>query len=417
EDAIMLPRDDGDAARIVILCILLTALTAVLLTVASLFSEGVAALLGVDAIAPWLWLLAPTLLLMRVVKLGELWVTREREFRHSSGAELVNKVVMVSSRVGSGLWTTLGAGGLIGGFTAGQVAGAAYYAAVLGRRASAFLGTHRPLDGLRDQARRYERFPLYAMPASLLNAVVARLPVLLLPLFFSLETLGLFGRAFVALAVPLGLVGNAVSQVFFVHAVDAHREGRLGELTRLVHDRLVMLGVFPALMLVFLGPELFEFVFGRAWRAAGVFEQWLAVWFFSAAVASPLTRLFDVLERQRLELVMSFVAFVVLGAALVAGGRMGDDVLVMALIGIAGTSVRILHIGVMMRLAGVSVRAALRPYVRYGALSLPFILPIFWIRTILPLWAIAVIAAFLGGMYFAVVLWRNRLLAIRPSDG
>src|SRR5690606_41356263 len=62
--AIMLPRDDGDAARIVILCILLTALTAVLLTVASLFSEGVAALLGVDAIAPWLWLLAPTLLLI-----------------------------------------------------------------------------------------------------------------------------------------------------------------------------------------------------------------------------------------------------------------------------------------------------------------------------------------------------------------
>src|SRR5690606_41594602 len=118
-----------------------------------------------------LCLLTPHLLLIRVDKRGEWGVTREREFRLWDGAELVNKVVMVSSRVGSGLWTTLGAGGLIGGFTAGQVAGTAYYAAVLGRRASAFLGTHRPLGGLRDQARRYKRFPLYAVPASPLDRV------------------------------------------------------------------------------------------------------------------------------------------------------------------------------------------------------------------------------------------------------
>lgn len=412
EDAIMLPESDRVAGTVVVLSAILVVVTAAVVFFGSFFGGVVAPLLGAESVMPWLWLLAPTLVLMRLAKLGEIWSTRQKRFRQTAGGEIINKSVTASSRIGAGAGTNLGAGGLIGGFAAGQLVTAVYYAAVLRKRVLSLLRSPVSLDDLRASAKRYRRFPIYATPAAILNVVVSRLPVLLLPLYFTMETVGLFGRAFVALAVPLSLVGGAVSQVFFVHAVEAHREKRLNALTEMVHDRLVMFAMFPAVLLIFLAPELFAFVFGPAWQTAGVYEQYLALWFFTAGVASPLTRLFDVLEKQRIELVMSVITCVALIAAFVVGGRTGDAIVVMAAIGAAGTAVRGVHIAVMMKLAGVRLRAVPRPYVRYLLISLPLVLVVFLTKTLIPLWLVAVASAFMGACYLAIVLRGDRFSSI-----
>lgn len=410
EDAILLPEDDRDAAAIFWLAILLTSVTVVLTLALVFWRDEIASFLRVERVAPYLWLIPPTLLLMRFGKLGEVWLSRFKAFRTVTAGELTNKAAMLSSRIGAGAATGLGAGGLIGGLVFAHVISSIYYFVALTRGAGRRLAGTLDIDVMARMARRYRRFPAYSTPAAALNAVVARLPVLLLPIYFSLETVGLFGRAFVALAVPLSLIGTAVSQVFFVHAAEAHREHRLGEFTRTVHARLVMIGIFPTLMLIAVGPELFAFVFGPEWREAGVFEQYLAAWFFAGGVASPLTRLFDVLERQRTELLISLATFVALASALVIGGRTGDILLTMALMSLAGVLIRILHIYTMMRLAYVRGRHTLAPYLKYAAISIPLVLPAFFVRGVFPLWGIAATAAAGGVLYLAVVVWRDRLL-------
>ncbi len=410
EDAILLPESDRDAGSVLWLAILLTCGTVLLTSIAVLWSDEIAHALRVEAVAPYLWLVPPTLLLMRFGKLTEVWLSRKKAFRAITAGEVTNKLAMVSARVGAGAATSLGAGGLIGGFVAAHVASGTYYAAILVRRFGHGLPEAFDVGGMRRAARRFRRFPLYSSPAAALNAVVARLPVLLLPVFFSLETVGYFGRAFVALAVPLSLIGTAISQVFFVHAAEAHREDRLAEFTGTVHQRLVMIGMYPTVVLIAVGPELLEFVFGPAWRTAGVFEQVLAVWFFAGGVASPLTRLFDVLERQRTELLISISTCLALTTALIIGGRTGSALLTMGLMSAAGVLIRILHIGTMMGLASVSVRQAVRPYLRYALFSIPLALPPFLLRDAIPLWAVTVVAASCGLAYLAVVIWRDRLL-------
>ena len=410
EDAMLLPEDDRDAAAIFWLALLLTSGTVVLTLILVFWRDEIASFLRVDDVAPYLWLVPPTLLLMRFGKLSEVWLSRFKEFRTVTAGEVTNKAAMLSSRIGAGAATGLGAGALIGGFVVAHVVSGIYYLVALTRGAGRRLAGTFDADLMRSAAHRYRRFPAYSTPAAALNAVVARLPVLLLPVFFNLESVGLFGRAFVALAVPLSLIGTAISQVFFVHAAEANREHRLGEFTRTVHARLVMIGMFPMLMLVAVGPELFAFVFGPEWRTAGVFEQYLAAWFFAGGVASPLTRLFDVLERQRTELLISVATFFALATALVIGGRTGDILLTMALMSLAGVLIRSVHIYIMMRLASVRGRHTIAPYLKYAAISAPLVLPAYLVRDAFPLWGIAVTAAAGGVLYLAVVVWRDRLL-------
>ena len=409
EDAVMLPEEDEKASSVFWLAAALTLATVVLTAILAIWSREIAAFLRVEGIAVWLWLVAPTLLLMRLCKLSEIWLTRERLFRVITGGEVANKVAMMGSRIGAGAVTNLGAGGLIGGFVIAHVVSSAYFLRSLARSVGNRL-VSVSLRQMRESATRYRRFALYSTPAAFLNAVVARLPVLLLPVFFDMEAVGYFGRAFVALAVPLSLVGTAVSQVFIVHAAEAHRAHRLAALTETVHARLVMVGMFPTLLLVAAGPELFAFVFGTEWRTAGEFARYLAFWFFAGGVASPLSRLFDVLERQRTELLISTATCLGLTAALVIGGRSGNIRLTMGLVAIAGTSIRVMHIGTMTQLAGIRLRDTLQPYIRYLLLGLPLVAPVLLLRNVIEGWALTLLAALCGAVYVAVVVWRERLL-------
>ncbi len=409
DDAVMLPDDDRKAYAVLWLTGALSMGTVALVAIASLWSEEIAALLGLPEIAPWLWLVAPVLLLIRFARLAESWLTRKRAFRTITGAEATNKLGILASRIGLGATTNLGAVGLIGGFIVGQAAWAAWFAAALLRRAETARAWRPSIRELRSVAGRYRRFPLYATPSSLLNTVLGRLPVLLLPVYFGWDATGLYGRAFAALAIPLSFIGTAVAQVFFVDGAQAYRENRLAGFTKNVHARLVMVGMFPCMLLIAAGPELFAFVFGANWRVAGVYEQYLACWFFLSAVASPLTRLFDILELQRAELAISIGSFLLLGAALVWGGATGNILFAMGLMAIAGSAGRIFQLGAMLKYAGVSLRDAASAYVRYALIALPLVACVWLTRGIWPTWAVGLAAMAAGAAYFGFVAWREKI--------
>ena len=410
EEAVMLPASDQKARTVVWLAGILTLVITATVALVSLWSREITSLLGApEEIASWLWLVAPTLLLIRFGKLAETWLTRKRAFRTITGAEATNKIAIISSRIGLGAGTPLGAGGLILGFITGHALGAAYFGAALLRRNRA-PDTRRPsMSELRSVARRYRRFPLYAMPSSLLNTVLGRLPVLLLPVYFGWDVTGLYGRAFAVLAIPLSLIGTAVAQVFFVDGATAHRENRLAGFTESVHARLVMVGMFPCMLLIAAGPELFAFVFGAGWRAAGVYEQYLACWFFLSAVASPLTRLFDILELQRAELGISIGSFLLLAAALFWGGNTGNVLLTMGLLAGAGAFARIFQIAAMLKFAKVSLRRAGGAYIRYALIALPPVACVWLARGLWPAWAVALTAIAAGAAYFGFVVWREKM--------
>ncbi len=416
EDALMLPESDREAASVLGLAAVLVAAFVALTGLLLPWREAFAGFLGAPALASWLWLLPPALLIMRAARLSELWLTRAKRFRPISAAQATQAGAMVTARIGAGLPPIqAGAGGLIGGFVFGNMVAAALLLWAALRRSGAlfreaFRGFH-----LRDLARRYRRFPLFSMPSTLLSALLTRMPFFLLLPFFGQSVVGLFGLAFNAMLIPLSLVGAAVAQVFFVHAAEAHRDGTLAGLTATVHRRLVMIGLFPTLALLLAGPDVFDFVFSAAWRTSGRYVQYLGPWLFLSAVASPLTRLFDVLERQRLDLAVSLGMFVVLAAALYAGARTGDADVCLAALGLAGGAARAAQIVILTRLSGVSWGALARPYLRYLIFGLPGLLLLGVSLTFhRPVLTTAAFAG-AGATYVLLVLRRDRLLEARPG--
>lgn len=412
EDAIMLPEDDRQAAGLLGLSLALVLATAALLVAVLPWRDALAAWLEVPDLAPWMWLVPVTLVLMRVARLSELWLTRFRDYRPLSAAQVAGTATMQGGRIAAGA-AGAGVGGLVGGFAAAQAVTAAMYAVRLARRHAAALGAAFDASAWVRLARRYRRFPFFSMPSAFLGSLVARMPVLLLPVFFDITTLGLYGRALMALYIPLSLVGNAVAQVFFVEAADAHRAGTLATLTRGVHARLVMVCLFPTLVLLAAGPDLFEVVFGDVWRPAGRYVQALGPWLLLMGITSPLTRLFDVLERQRLELGIGVALFVVQLAALLVGGATGDVMTTLVLLGVVGAVARAVQLGLLLRLAGVPLRGALAPYARYGLGALPFLAPIALALLAGRPWVTAAVAVAAGAGYAAVVIRREGLLAPR----
>ena len=417
EDALMLPDDEQEAAGVVWLALVVLASFATLFSVLLIWRDEIAAWLGLPAIAPWLLLVPPTLLAMRTAKVAELWLIRAKRFRHVTAGQVASTSTMVASRIGAGLPpVNAGAGGLIGGFFLGHVVSVLVLGGSMLRQSARLLWASFSWARIAGAARRYRRFPLFSTPSALLNALVARLPFLMLPFFFDEAVIGLFGRAFNVLAIPLGLIGGAVARVFFVHAAEALRAERLTEVSLTVHKRLVMLGLFPTLALLLAGPDIFAVVFGAPWREAGEFVQYIGPWLFLGAVASPLTRLFDVLERQRLDLATSVLLFVAMAVALILGGQTGDAPKTLLLLGAAGVAVRLIHLGVLLRLAHVPYRAALQAYGRYALFSLPGLALLAAAMELGPAWLTTLAAAIAGLIYAVLVLWKDKLLALRPES-
>lgn len=352
-DALLLPDDDRDALPLIQVAatILLTFSGASLLfywrgdVVASWFAQ--------PELAPWLGLLPVALLGTGALQIFETWFTRTESYRVISRTRILRSGIIVLVQVAGGLAGGR-AGTLIGGYVGGYVGAALALGGLFLMRYGPALRARTSVGAMTRSARRYARFLRYSTPAALLNNLGGRLPVLILLWYFDTEVVAFYGLAHGSLAVPLNLVNGAIGQVFFARAPGAVQENRLPALTRSVTDRLLALALPGALLAVALGPPLFETVFGSAWTEAGRFARYLGPWLAFAAVTSPLTRLFDVLEEQRIDFWFSAGMFAVHVTVLILGCRTGDPRTALLTYGVAGILLRVAHLGLLLRLAGVA---------------------------------------------------------------
>ena len=354
DDAVAVPASRRDGAGVLALALSGSVAAGALVALLLPIRGAVASALGAPELAPLLGLLPVVVTALGVAASTQSWLAREERFRAISAAILAQAAVAVGVQVAareSSAW------GLVAGTAAGAVvlAGVGLAAAV---RSGALVEARGAALGA--LARRYRQFPAFGIPASGMTQLAARLPPLLLVGAFGAAVVGQFTVALAAVAVPVGLVTDAVGQVFYVRAAEATREGRLGPLVERTFGRLAAFAAYPVAAVALLGPDLFAWVFGAEWRAAGEIARALSPWLFLAAVAPPLTRAFDVTERQREELWTGAATAFFVGGGLVLGVRSGDLDTALGLLMAGGVAARLVQLGVI---AYVS-RAPVGPLVR-----------------------------------------------------
>jgi O-antigen/teichoic acid export membrane protein len=124
----------------------------------------------------------------------------------------------------------------------------------------------------------------------------------------------------------MSLLGAAVSQVYYPHAVTEYRAGRLAPFTADVIGKLARVGVGPLVFTGIVAPTLFPPLFGPGWARAGVLVSWMTPWFVCQFLSSPVSMLLYVTSNQFAAMALQLGGFAlrtaaVLAAALVIAGR------------------------------------------------------------------------------------------------
>ncbi|HYE96194.1 MAG TPA: lipopolysaccharide biosynthesis protein [Rubricoccaceae bacterium] len=404
DSAALLPERDDEAASLLVLGLFGGVVTALLTGLAVVFRNDLAALARDEAVSPALLALPPAVLFLAWGQSFELWHTRRHRFRLIASARLAQGLTIVGGQMAAGL-AALGATGLVGPSLAGfGVAALALGLVVLLRDGPALRAVRWDLT--RRMAARFSRFPYFSAPAAFLNVLGTRLPVFLLAAFFSTGVVGQFGVAWGTMVLPLVLVTGAVGQVYHVRAAEAHRTGALAPLTRQVLRGMLVVAAYPTLAVLAAGPTLFAFVFGEGWGTSGEYARAMAGWTLFTSVASPLTRIFDVTERQRVDLVSSLGMFATMAVVLLAAGQTGSALGAVIAAGAAGALLRIGHLGWMLHLAGVPLPSAAADTARVLGLALPFALAVFLADALGGTGSVVTGVAVLAGLAYLAVAHR-----------
>lgn len=168
----------------------------------------------------------------------------------------------------------------------------------------------KPTTSQWNYLKKHQAFWRFALPADLINAVAGQLPLLLIGAKHGVLAAGLFALTQRVLSAPISLLASSVLEVFKRQSVHDFQElGNCEVIYRHTFKVLALLGCGPALFIFLFGPHLFAWLFGASWREAGELARILAPLYFFRFVASPLSYVFYVAGKQRIDLIWQIVLF------------------------------------------------------------------------------------------------------------
>lgn len=199
-------------------------------------------------------------------------------------------------------WAALGSSGLI-------------WAQALGYLAGGWSGLHRSLfrwgrairrQGLclRDTFSRYRRFPLVLAPAALFNLASQHFPVLALGYIYGLYEAGLYALVMRVCGAPLGLLGQAVSQVYaseFRTFLDSRNELLARKYVAML-ARLLGIGVIVVGALVLVMNLWGTWLFGAKWANIGTVTSLLSMMLIMDFATTPISMTLGYLGNGRTQL-------------------------------------------------------------------------------------------------------------------
>ena len=324
ELAIMLPPTARRAFSVAALTLAITLASCTLLLAATPFAAGlVPTWVQEEGHAGLVYLVPFGVLASALFQTLNYWTVYQGGFRTLGAAKITQTSATASAQLVAG---SLGGG--VGSLLAGHVIGFAVSVGVLGGRFLAAAQQWLPSTSVKDLlavATRYRRFPLLSLPADTTNVLSNQAPVFLLGALFGPTAAGLYALTQRVVGAPIGIVASSVLDVFRERAAREFRErGNCVAAFGTTFRALAALGIVPFSLLFLYSPGLFALVFGEEWREAGEYARLLVPMFFLRFVASPLSYVLYVAEKQSYDLLWQIALLVGTLTAIWAGAQLGD---------------------------------------------------------------------------------------------
>lgn len=410
EFSIMLPKDDEESANIVALCIILLTSTSIIIgSIFVLIPEKIGNLLNAPQLSAYLIFVPIVVFLSALFYVLNYWTSRRVMYGVIATARVVNSLSSKVTQIGIGLVRTSPAG-LISGYFFGYLL--ADLCMLIKIRSDLHLFNNISLKNMRRLAIRYKRFPIFSMWSQLSNVISLQLTPFMLVYFFSSTVVGYYSMANQLLVLPLTLVGGAASQVFFQKASEVKNiSGSLKTILSDVHRRLVSIGVFPMMIFMIIGDDLFSFFLGSNWYTAGIYAKIMAPWIFLRFIYAPISSAFNILEKQNVALCFNLAFVISIFVALYIGGNSGDPIIALALLSTTAVFLWGAADLYVLRMSDVGCIEEIKHLIEYIAIAFAISLPLIVVKYLsFSIYVIFIVSFAVTFAYYLVVMYKDTTL-------
>ncbi len=168
------------------------------------------------------------------------------------------------------------------------------------------------LSVIKKVAFRYKDFPKYGLFGASLQNIAIQFPIFLLSSFYSNLIVGFYSLCHRSITAPLQIITSAFGDVFRHEASIAfNKNGNCKKAFINFAKKLICFGLILFMPLLIFGKEIYSYVFGNEWKTAGLYAQILAPMFIIRIVASPLSTVSVIAEKQSLDLVFQIIIIAV----------------------------------------------------------------------------------------------------------
>ncbi|MDM5361451.1 oligosaccharide flippase family protein [Peribacillus sp. ACCC06369] len=152
--------------------------------------------------------------------------------------------------------------------------------------------------------KKYEDFAKYSTWSTLLSSLSMQIIFLLLMRLYGPEVTGYFSMASKTVGLPITMVGASISPVFYTEALKSitNDPRRVLKLYRSILAKLAMAGIPSLILLAWIAPGLFSFVFGEEWRVSGEYVTLMSFMFISQVIVIPISQILYLIKKQRTQL-------------------------------------------------------------------------------------------------------------------
>lgn len=319
ELAIMLPEKDEDAVNLVALSILIAfSISFATFLIVLIFNKSITKLLGNPEISLWLYFIPVSVLLTGIFQALNYWANRKKQYRRLSMRRILQSGSTVVSQLVLGVMK-IGSGGLVGGGIIGQALATGVFAREVLKDDRGKINLINAIR-LKQLFIRYKSFPKYDIPASFINVLSNQLPVFLFSGFFGSAIVGFYSLTQRILSTPISFIATSILGVFKQRASEDYvQHGNCKEIYVKTLKTLAMFSIIPFVVLFINAPWLFAFIFGEKWRVAGEYTQIMAIMFFLRFIASPLSFVLYIAEKQHYEFIWQLVLLFSTAVSLLIG--------------------------------------------------------------------------------------------------
>lgn len=312
QKAIPIAESDRRAINTLILAFFITiCFTLIIGFVLMFFGTPIIDVLDSSAIEKYIYFIPIGVCLAGSYKIFIQWAYRNRSYKVIARTRIWQSIMSNIIKVLLGV-LKFGPVGLILGRTVGDSAGLITLSKNILKNKN--LVRLINLKDIRIMAKRFVKFPLYSAPSDLVFMTSMQMPPILLTSIFGSSVVGLFGLANSIVGLPVALISNSFSQVFYAEIANIGKTNprEIKRLSIKLLKNLSLLGLIPLSILLIFSPMLFSFVFGEEWFEAGKYAQILSVMYYFYFIILPFGRILEVLEKQKEGLFLNILRIILI---------------------------------------------------------------------------------------------------------